>query len=103
MTIRIVPAGRQLTDTPTVVYTAPAGVVSSTVAAGTVENHSVIGVRLWIRITGRGLLVVNGKDIPVVGSPLQLPVIALLPGESLEAWAETAGVLDIALTIGEQR
>lgn len=104
MAIKLTGVGQTLTNTPNdSVYTAPGDVTSATVASGTVENTSLVGVKLYLRVRGRNVWIIKGRDIPVIGAPLVLPPITLLPGESLEAWSELANTLDINLTIGEQR
>jgi hypothetical protein len=104
MAIKIIGSGKRLAATANdVVYTPPGDVISATIASGTVENIVNVGAKLWIRIGGRNTWIINGKDIPVIGSPLVLPSITLNPGEWLEAWSDTVNALDISLTIGEQR
>lgn len=104
MAIKIIGRGVHTSATPNeIVYTPPGDVISATIATGTVENVLPIGAKLFIRIGGRGIWVIKGKDIPVMGAPLVLPPITLNPGEWLEAWSDTPNALDINLTIGEQR
>lgn len=104
MTIKLTGVGSQLSATPNeVVYTPPGDVISATVATGTVENVLPIGVKFFLRIGGRGLWIIKGRDISVIGAPLVLPPITMNPGEWLEAWCDTPNALDLNLTIGEQR
>lgn len=104
MSIKIIASGKSLTAAVNdAVYQAPGDVISATVATGTVENTSPIGVRLWIRVSGRDLMVLNGRTIPAIGGPLVLPAISMRPGEELQAWAETGNTLHLNMMIGEQR
>jgi hypothetical protein len=106
MAIKLVAGGKRLTNIPNdVVYTVPGDCISSTVASGTVENLTVTPAVLTIKLVGptRSLYVINGKQISTVGSPLVLPPMSLNAGEHLEAWTTLNEVMDIALTIGEQR
>ena len=106
MSIKIVgAAAKNLGTAQQALYQAPADCVSATMATGTVENKNLaqIGVKLFMKITGRDIWVISGKMIEWHASPLQLPPVTLLPGESLNVWSDVANVLDIAITVGEQR
>ena len=104
MAIKILGHGVALSTTPNdPFYTAPGDVISATIATGTVENKLNIGAKLFLFISGRNTWVLRGRDIPVLGAPLVIPPITLKPGETLQAWSDTANALDINITIGEQR
>jgi hypothetical protein len=104
MAIKIVGRGVALSNTPNdPLYTAPGDVISATIATGTVENKLNIGAKLFLYISGRNTWVIHNRDIPVIGAPLILPAITLNAGETLQAWCDTPGALDINVTIGEQR
>ena len=106
MAIKLVAGGKRLTNVANdTVYSVPGDCVSATVASGTAENLTGTAALLTIKVVGptRSLFVINNKSISTVGSPLVLPPMTLNAGEHLEAWTSANEVMDLALTIGEQR
>ena len=106
MSIKIVPASATSLGTAQhQLYLAPADCTSATVATGTVENKNLaqVSAKLFMQITGRNVWIISGKSIEWHASPLVLPPCTLLPGESLNVWSDIPNVLDVAITVGEQR
>lgn len=106
MAIKLVAGGKRLSNIPNdVVYSVPGDCLSSTIASGTAENLTGTPAYLTIKLVGpsRSVFVINNKQISTVGSPLVLPPMTMNQGEHLEAWTTANAVMDLALTIGEQR
>lgn len=106
MAIKLVAGGKRLSNTHgDVVYSVPADCVGATIATGTAENLTSTPAFLTVKLVGptRSLFIINNKEISTSGSPLVLPPMTLSPGEHLAAWTSVNAVMDLALTIGEQR
>lgn len=105
MTTKIVPVATRLTGTRATLYTCPADCISATVLGGTVTHLDSTQpvARLFLKKGPVELWFVNSGKVPFVGSPWRVPILSLAPGQTLDGWADINGVLDINLTIGEQR
>jgi hypothetical protein len=75
------------------------------IAGGLIANNDSVFHRTILvsgMITGRNLSVFTEVEVPY-GSSLPLPVMTLNPGEELRMWANISGVVNVTLSVGEQK
>lgn len=107
MTIVYTGNGVALTNTGQVLHTVPGSGVKSSqslhVQVSNIDTAYQRTLEFWLQITGgRNLVVAEAIGVDY-GTAVQFTGLVLNPGESLQGYAETNGLLIVNVSVGEQR
>lgn len=106
MSIKYKGEGKLLTTIPQVIAEAEPGTKSTNAVHIHVTNADAAfrrTLQMWMQVIGgRNIMIAEALEVEYGTSP-QFSGITLNPGEKIQAWAETTGLLSVAISTGEQR
>lgn len=98
--------GKLLTTVPQVIAEAVTGTKSTNAVHIQITNADALYRRtlvMWMQIIGgRNQMIAEALEIEYGAAP-QFSGVTLNPGEKIQAWAETNGLLSATISTGEQR